>query len=473
MNEVLILGAGFSKAISDHMPLTNPLGSQVIKAAGLEDDPRVPASGFDDNGVTFEAWLSTLAEDQPYLTERQNFENRATFSQIVEVLTSILTTAETKAIEAGPPPWFYDLLSAMHYTKATAITFNYDRLVEIGVATQDLMSESLNQLVRARPRDILWDNPPSPQTAGTTYDDMNPALYSTFRYLKLHGSLDWWWVPGDVSGATLSRAKILGSFRHPLSLSYQSQCQQFPGREQFVVPPLALKSAYYRNPLARDLWRAAFDALRAADRIALVGYSMPAADLVVSGMLGAKLREGSVPIEIVNPTPQDLPERLKVLGANAAQIEFVASVKQFARRFCDRASAEVLASLRAIRPELETDTTLLVARNQPLGLGARAVSSIGQCESDGTIEIRLDDSELPDGPTGRQYVEGSPVERKLPTLAQLLAAATDANRMVVRVDGNTRVPIVGTWRETRESGERPRWLSLTPAGHPHEPSSEL
>jgi len=87
-----------------------------------------------------------------------------------------------------------------------------------------------------------------------------------------------------------------------------------PGREPFIVPPSATKSGYYRNPLTRELWRTAFEALHAAGRISLVGYSLPPADLVMSGMLASAIRGRDVPIEVVNPCPEGPSERLLGLG---------------------------------------------------------------------------------------------------------------------------------------------------------------
>jgi hypothetical protein len=61
----------------------------------------------------------------------------------------------------------------------------------------------------------------------------------TFRLLKLHGSLDWWWVPNDQSGSSLVRQTPPRRFEDPP----QSLVPRFvPGRERFVVPSRATKS---------------------------------------------------------------------------------------------------------------------------------------------------------------------------------------------------------------------------------------
>ena len=48
-----------------------------------------------------------------------------------------------------------------------------------------------------------------------TYGAMEGFMVDTFRLLKLHGSLDWWWTPEDETGATLSRSPLVGGFGDP------------------------------------------------------------------------------------------------------------------------------------------------------------------------------------------------------------------------------------------------------------------
>lgn len=88
---VVILGAGFSRAVNDHMPLTDELGRKAVRLAGLEGDPRVPEFG---QGFTFEEWLSLLADDQPQLSEAANKANGALFARLKESLAEVLTSGE-------------------------------------------------------------------------------------------------------------------------------------------------------------------------------------------------------------------------------------------------------------------------------------------------------------------------------------------------------------------------------------------
>src|SRR6266568_3205067 len=72
MTVVLILGAGFSRAISDAAPLTDELGNLVVSR--MSDD-RLPAHPRGFEGGSFEVWLSRLGEDQPDLSVEANLLN--------------------------------------------------------------------------------------------------------------------------------------------------------------------------------------------------------------------------------------------------------------------------------------------------------------------------------------------------------------------------------------------------------------
>lgn len=52
-----------------------------------------------------------------------------------------------------------------------------------------------------------------------------------------------------------------------------------------IVPPAAVKSPYYPNRTIRTLWRRAGEALRDADELVTMGFSLPPTDLIVSAML--------------------------------------------------------------------------------------------------------------------------------------------------------------------------------------------
>ena len=93
--------------------------------------------------------------------------------------------------------------------------------------------------------------------------EMTPRADS-FRLLKLHGSLSWYWSPGDATGATLQRWRLPGTFGHPIEDEAEDRRRVLPGRVPFIVPPAALKSEHLKSPIVRELWRRADESFRQA-----------------------------------------------------------------------------------------------------------------------------------------------------------------------------------------------------------------
>ncbi len=131
--EVFILGAGFSRAISLHLPLTDELGNLV-----LERDPeslgRTDARSHFENG-TFETWLSRRAEPQPYLTAAQTLANQAIFARGTNLVAEVLDKRVSQAVSTVMPTWLGELVSLWHLRESNILTFNYDTLVECAFET--------------------------------------------------------------------------------------------------------------------------------------------------------------------------------------------------------------------------------------------------------------------------------------------------------------------------------------------------
>jgi len=131
--------------------------------------------------------------------------------------------------------------------------------------------------------------------------------------LKLHGSIDCWWVNGDATGATIVRTP--GGWKD-VAPSYARQ-GAVPGRAPFLVPPAAGKSWFFQNPLIREVWQRAAAALQEAPAVAFLGYSFPLTDLVTSGMVADRLGGREVLVEVVNRSPGVPLDNLCRLGVPA------------------------------------------------------------------------------------------------------------------------------------------------------------
>jgi len=397
------------------MPLTDELGAMAVQQANLTSDPRVPRRLFGP-ALTFESWMSLIAEDQPHLSEGQNLQNRALFVTITEAIVEGLGSCETSVLYTQIPTWLSDLLKLLHHTRATVVSLNYDTLIEAGVASLDL--PGLQGGERTTPRDILNDTPPLPNIGARFGGPIQP----TFRLLKLHGSLDWWAAPKDPSGASVNRTQLRSSFGHPEPITEEDR-RGIPGWEPFIIPPAAAKSSYYQNPFTRNLWKTAFDALRTAERVSLVGYSLPPTDIVMGGMLESAIRDRNVPIDIVNLDAEDLERRLTEWGVESlVTTEGSNCIATFTAAYRDRVATDYVHRLAKMEVGENRDTALLVARQNPqVGQTGSRVAEIVPSRG-GTVAL------IPSGPSAPMHEatavqagpDGQPLKQSFPTLGDLV-----------------------------------------------------
>jgi hypothetical protein len=453
--EVVVLGAGFSRAISASLPLTDELGQLAVEEAEARAQKPIPHPVFQDGN--FEAWLSGLAEDQPYLSTAANLENRALFLRVSEGIRSVLTDRELAALSSEAPAWLFDLLSVLHARRATVLSVNYDNLIECAVDSHYLYDWPATKRVTAA--DVLNDLPPSPNSVGQP----SALAASTFRLLKLHGSLSWYWSPDDTTGATLQRWSNPGTFGAPAPIDEALRRRILPGREPFIVPPAATKSGYYRNPVTREIWSQAFEALRAADRIVLIGYSLPAADLTLSGMIADAAVGREVTIDIVNPEPEPVRGRLTRLGIGEHQFEQpeagIDCVEQFACRYRDQQAQAVLDYLRAwgAQQTIHDGTVILSWGNLEAGRPGlvQPVITLGD-PSRQAGELVL----------SAQGVQGTPIAPKPSQLGELIAHLPTTKRLVGLTADGRQLTIVALWSRAQPGSDKIRWVSLVPSGRP-------
>jgi hypothetical protein len=287
-------------------------------------------------------WLSRLAEPQPDLPDYVNANNHALFLQITQALHEVLVERQMRTLKTSPPKWLLRLISTLHATRTTVLTFNYDTLVEKAAEMVGLRDwDTGNGVTSGHLVDHLPPGPPG--------GFWGPDPAQSFRLIKLHGSIDNYWVPGDSTGSTINRWPSLGGWKAPQPLDDASRRRALPGRTPFIVPPAAAKSSFYNNPLTRELWQAASQALRNAEEVALVGYSLPATDLVASGMLAEAVAQQGPRMVIVNLDPEPVAERLIYLGCRASLITTIggkSAVSTFVEQFEEDASRIVGEKLR-------------------------------------------------------------------------------------------------------------------------------
>lgn len=358
LRRTVVLGAGFSRAVSDQMPLTDGLGTMV--SARLRDQGHDVPRDFE--GGTFETWVSSLAEPQPYLSEAENLESRALFLRVASEIREVLVEVEQEVL-SHPPAWSLQcFVGALHTARADVITFNYDTLLERAIGQQGRIDWDTSTQVSGV--HVIQNRPAPPPTPGM----WGIGSAETFRLLKLHGSLDVFWVPDDRTGATINR--LGDGWRWTTgALDPRARELRLPGRSPFIVPPAATKSAFYGNPFSNQLWREAANALTSAEQVDVVGYSLPATDLVVSSMIKHALAESPSQVTVVNPCPDPVAGRLHDQGIEVSRIQCVSGDGAFDEYVDDfqRSFRPLLESSDAFKFALAQDSQLIVASGRNSG----------------------------------------------------------------------------------------------------------
>ena len=110
------------------------------------------------------------------------------------------------------------------------------------------------------------------------------------KLLKLHGSLNWLYCPScnrmdvGISESGNRFAKVLGDLYQEENLEQRLTCHGRPCKSCGAeVQPVMISPTYfkdYRNPHISRIWYEADQALRNAERVIIIGYSLPDDDLI-------------------------------------------------------------------------------------------------------------------------------------------------------------------------------------------------
>lgn len=280
---VYILGAGFSKAISSCMPLTNDLGK--LAAQRLSDNPYDAYSAHADN-PSFEQWLSLMSTDLPFLDTSINLNRRSWTMKFINEIGSILNEKVDSICQQQCPLWLKQFVHILTAEKAKIITFNYDTLLEIAINTEKPVASLDNKRIIAD--EIVFPRPLNVSNIHTWGDLATLTPYSkAIQIIKPHGSLNWY-RDADVhqNGINIYRLRERREFGNTQqALSFAEEREEMTGMEYFLIPPSSNKAPYYAQSLNHRVWYAAFNALQKATRLIIIGYSFPETDFMVNEMM--------------------------------------------------------------------------------------------------------------------------------------------------------------------------------------------
>ena len=326
MKDVFILGAGFSKAIHSGMPTLADLTHEVTKRLwGSECSLPRPLMDLDNN---IEMWITYLSQRQPWLTEYENDSNKSLAGIIRHRIEEVIEEQTARASQTEEPTWLNRLIGSWHREQATVITLNYDTLVE-RASKKVQVTEKLNGISVAQMYPPYFSDVQARSGAGM----WGKGSLKTFSFLKLHGSINWYYSGrDDFFGETILFSEDL-PFGDERWSDIHFRRPQSRDKEMLIIPPATEKNTYFNNETVRRLWREAGHALQEAERVFIVGYSLPPSDLGMNFFL-TKHRPGrETPIFLVN-TDRDVVARYQNLMTWDVRDEFV-SQQEPINRFAD------------------------------------------------------------------------------------------------------------------------------------------
>ena len=293
-NEVILLGAGFPRAISSAMPLLKNLSDELRSSI-----PDVP-------GDNIEHWMTYLSQSHPWLSESENLRNKALFLELTNRIKKVLSAKTGEALRQCPL-WLQKFLQKCHDRRAIIITLNYDTLLESAISSIAVGKDANGKDMRLMLDDIY----PVPMTnAGSRRGDIywGGSVKDSFKLFKLHGSINWYY-----SGASEATGETIYYYFVPKWGKLTDD--DLPEMERYVsdkvpllVPPLIEKSSYFQHETIRTVW------------IICIGYSLPETDLSFRFFLEKNAPHNKVSLCIVN-LDNDAPKHYETLLSRSYSID--------------------------------------------------------------------------------------------------------------------------------------------------------
>ena len=324
MSAVFILGAGFSKALSCHMPTTKELSNYIqTKIEGLQiaeqDQKLYKKLVSTSDGV--ENLLSYLFEMMPWKSPAESYRDKAALIELQNIIAEYIIDSEERAFkyEDKIPSWSKYFTKHLLDEKPTVATLNYDTMLERLSAhyherPEEYVGLPVISTTHRRPGSV-WSTVPA----------------HTYALLKLHGSINFYFH-GDEN--TPSQQVYFREVRPTTSFRQEKQHQGISDLIPLIVPPLSTKSAFYNIDLVRTMWRRLRERIKEADEIYCVGYSLPKTDLSMRLFLSASADYNDKTIYIVNSAKDEEKRKLlknysEAFGKNCQELQdnYVDSVK--------------------------------------------------------------------------------------------------------------------------------------------------
>lgn len=314
MQDVFILGAGFSREINRAMPTMKELSKEVI--ARLKKSPFPIQDTLYAMGKNIELWMTYLSQEQPWLAEEHHLRNLALAREIRRHIRNVIVECTKSTIKSSVPEWLTCLINQWDSQRAIVLSLNYDTLVER--ATREISIEGH--------KGILAESMYPPYFSDVQSRSGVPRLIDlrveTFLYLNLHGSTNFYYSGrNNFFGESVFMSKVPAWGTNDLDYETRTRLAS-KDKEPLIIPPVTDKQTYFNNETVRRLWKDASAAMWAATRVFVIGYSLPPEDLGMKFFLQHSQPSENTSIYIVDKNPCVVKHYCKVLPKLNVQDQF-------------------------------------------------------------------------------------------------------------------------------------------------------
>ncbi len=289
-NTVFLLGAGFSKAVAQAMPLIRDI-PWLLEKITPEVYREFITPDFNDD---FELWLSAMASgtlgEDPSRKTRRTEAFHAVLINLSRVLLNRMNCSFRESQwtdEIDSDAWLHRLFRFWDNHQSTILTFNYDALIEHRYFAFRNPRHFRNHSPPPHYPHILT---PFPHDSGNQrVPDFNKPQFQLF---KLHGSINWWrrFPPNDDDQTVYFWDRPMGKWKRADKNNPETPAHidatavdfdLVPVAHHFlpfIVPPVAIKDSFYRVDLLESIWENAAKKMEQASAMVVMGYSFPKSD---------------------------------------------------------------------------------------------------------------------------------------------------------------------------------------------------
>ena len=298
VRDTFLLGAGFSRAICKTMPAMKELYVLLEPLIGAADGFTREAYEYASGNV--ETLLSYYAVPSPHDDQVELLRKQRVTALLEIGIGALLQQRESEGASHGLNPSGSKLVSKWHDQRSHVLTTNYDTLVE-RIAADKMYTTASGSKGKLYYTDLY----PIPVSSAMSRDGgmiVGSNHPDTFTLYKLHGSTTWY---KSTSEANFDPIYGLSheQFDDPRHKKFVAD------KRRFIVPPVYDKSSLLNHESIRSLWwQARNNALRLADNLYVIGYSLPETDAAMHTLLWEGTR--------VDPIAPSRPKTLYVVDVD-------------------------------------------------------------------------------------------------------------------------------------------------------------